>query len=257
MSQSSSDTTQTAVAPRRQLPSRVAHIIGYTLWLSAAFIGAQFLVVLFARILISLGVPVTSVSDAALQTILAALSYIVALIVTILVPRYLFKLHTTKKELGLTRLLSFGDIGMALAGAVPYLVLTFVFVSMAQIFIPGFNSSQTQDVGFQNLNGQSEYVLAFIALVVLAPIAEETMFRGYLYSKLRRSSNLIAATIVTSMCFAVLHMQLNVGIDVFALSLVLCALREITGSIWSGILLHMLKNGLAFYFLFVAPMLVH
>ena len=40
----------------------------------------------------------------------------------------------------------------------------------------------------------------------------------------------------------------------FALSIVLCGLREITGTIHAGILLHMLKNGIAFYLLFVMGM---
>jgi len=35
------------------------------------------------------------------------------------------------------------------------------------------------------------------------------------------------------------------------------ALREVTGSIWAGTLLHMLKNGIAFYFLFVNPTLLN
>jgi len=39
--------------------------------------------------------------------------------------------------------------------------------------------------------------------------------------------------------------------------LVLCTLRIVTGSIWAGVLLHMIKNGLAFYVLFVAPMMLH
>ncbi|RYZ49901.1 MAG: CPBP family intramembrane metalloprotease, partial [Sphingobacteriales bacterium] len=59
--------------------------------------------------------------------------------------------------------------------------------------------------------------------------------------------------IVTSIVFGAIHGQWNVAVDVFALSLILCSLREITGSIWAGVLLHMLKNGIAFYFLFIGP----
>lgn len=235
---------------------RVGAVIGYTVWLSVAFIGAQFLIVWLAQGMVWLGVPLTSISEAALQTTLAAAAYMLALAVTILVPRYFFKRHTSKKELGLSRLINLRDIAMTFAGIVPYLLLSYLCVSLALVLIPGFKIDQAQDVGFQNLAGQAEYILAFIALVVLAPLAEEVLFRGYLYGKLRRSTNLAVAVLITSLCFAVLHMQLNVGVDVFALSIILCLLREYTGSIWSGVMLHMLKNGVAFYFLFINPMLL-
>jgi hypothetical protein len=66
-----------------------------------------------------------------------------------------------------------------------------------------------------------------------------------------------AAIIITSLLFGAVHGQWNVAIDVFVLSLVLCSLREVTGNIWAGVLLHMLKNGLAFYLLFINPSLLH
>jgi len=63
------------------------------------------------------------------------------------------------------------------------------------------------------------------------------------------------AALVTSLVFAAVHGQWNVAIDTFALSLVLCALREVTGTIWAGILLHMFKNAIAFYVLFIYPVM--
>ena len=57
--------------------------------------------------------------------------------------------------------------------------------------------------------------------------------------------------ILTSIVFAFLHGQWNVAVTVFALSLILCSMREITGTIWSGVLLHMLSNGIAFYLLYI------
>jgi membrane protease YdiL (CAAX protease family) len=90
-------------------------------------------------------------------------------------------------------------------------------------------------------------------LIIVAPVAEEVLFRGYLYGKLRKSVPVWAAIGIVSVLFGSIHGQWNVAIDVFALSIVLCVLREITGSIWAGILLHMVKNGLAFYILFINP----
>ena len=55
---------------------------------------------------------------------------------------------------------------------------------------------------------------------------------------------------------AVTGPQWAVMIDTFVLSLVMCVMREHTGAIWITILMHMAKNGLAFYLLFVNPQIV-
>ena len=85
------------------------------------------------------------------------------------------------------------------------------------------------------------------------------IFRGWLYGKLREkmsesmseAASIVISSLLVSVLFGTIHMQWNVGLNVFALSLVMCGLREVTGTIYAGILLHMLKNGLAFYLLYV------
>jgi membrane protease YdiL (CAAX protease family) len=114
---------------------------------------------------------------------------------------------------------------------------------------------QAQETGFQRLTQYYEYALAFVTLIIVAPLAEEILFRGFLYGKLRKRMPLWVAMLITSALFGLIHGQWNVGLDVFALSIVLCSLREITGSIWAGILLHMIKNSIAFFIIFIAPML--
>ena len=99
----------------------------------------------------------------------------------------------------------------------------------------------------------------FLTLVVMAPIAEEIIFRGWLYGKMRNALlhkipevwGMVISTFIVSLMFGIVHLQWNVGVNVFALSVVLCALREITGTIYAGILTHMIKNGVAFFLLYV------
>ena len=124
-------------------------------------------------------------------------------------------------------------------------------MTLVKWLIPIIDLNQVQDVGFSALSSRYEYMLAFLALVVIAPIAEEVLFRGYLYGKLRQYVPIWASVIVTSLLFALVHLQWNVAIDVFVLSVILCLLREKTGSISSSIIVHMIKNAIAFYFLFV------
>ncbi|MCZ6901364.1 MAG: CPBP family intramembrane metalloprotease, partial [Rickettsia endosymbiont of Ixodes persulcatus] len=109
-----------------------------------------------------------------------------------------------------------------------------------------------------------QYIVAFVMLVVLAPVGEELLFRGYLYGKLRKSAPIWLAVLATSLTFGLAHLwtggegplQWAVAVDTFVLSLVMCSVREYTGAIWITIFMHMAKNGLAFYLLFVNPQFV-
>ena len=132
-----------------------------------------------------------------------------------------------------------------------YFFASAIFTLLATKFLPGFKSDQIQDVGFSTLKQSSELIAAFVSLVILTPIFEEVIFRGILFKGLRRRLPLWSSAVLASLIFAVAHMQWNVGVDVFALSLVLCFLAEKTDSIIPGIILHGLKNTLAFVLLFI------
>ena len=121
-----------------------------------------------------------------------------------------------------------------------------------QAFVPSFNLQETQDVGFrmESLYSNADKMVAFAALVILAPIAEELIFRGYLYGK---GLSAIPAIILVSVLFGFMHGQWNVGIVVGVMSIFLCIARELTGTIYAGILMHMIRNGLAFYLLYINP----
>jgi membrane protease YdiL (CAAX protease family) len=158
---------------------------------------------------------------------------------------------TSREELGLKDLPTVIDVGLAPVSYVVYLVLSGIFTSIMSAFT-WFNAEETQDVGFGYFITTGDRVVAMIALVFIAPIAEEIIMRGWLYGKLREKLKIPVAMLLTSLLFGFLHGQWNVSVGVFALSLVLCGLREITGTIWSGMLLHMLSNGIAFYLLYIA-----
>lgn len=203
------------------------------------------------------GVPVQLLNPAVYGLVVSVVIYALTLGFVMGAPLLAKRPLVTLEAIGLTRLPSWKDIGLAPAGFIIYFIASAVaMIAIKQIF-PGINLDQAQDIGFKALSVRYEYILAFLALVVIAPIAEEVLFRGYLYGKLRGAVPTWAAILVTSVVFGAIHGQWNVGIDVFILSIVLCSLREVTGSISAGILLHMLKNGVAFYFLFINPSLLH
>lgn len=134
-------------------------------------------------------------------------------------------------------------------------MLASITASVIALYLPWVDVDQPQDVGFTDITQPLEYLLAFIALVILPPIAEEILFRGYLFGRLRTYTGFWTTTTIVSVLFGAIHGQWNVAIDTFILSLFLCYLREKTGSLWPSIVLHGIKNGLAYFLLFIAPLL--
>lgn len=185
------------------------------------------------------------------QTVCMAISYIVTLIVLILVPIKVVKLKVSRDSLGLDGLPTWTDIFLAPIGYVVSIVATLGVTLLMQAIAPSINWNQAQDVGFNAVYTDLDKIITFIALVVLAPITEELIFRGFLYGKLRSRLSALPAIIVVSVLFGLMHGQWNVGIVVGVMSIFLCIARELTGTIYAGILMHMIRNGVAFYLLYV------
>jgi membrane protease YdiL (CAAX protease family) len=151
------------------------------------------------------------------------------------------------------------DVGWAVVAFLAYMSAYVLVISVLKPFVPGLDVDQKQDVGFSGAHGIT-LLPVFVALAVIAPIVEELLMRGFLFTSLRRKSKFWIAAIVTSAIFASLHLaggESGAGllwiaaIDTFVLSLVLCYLREETGRLWAGIGLHMIKNSIAFIALFI------
>jgi len=157
------------------------------------------------------------------------------------------------------RSLRLKDPLLATMGLLSYYVLFLFSYGVVSHFFHGLNTSQKQELGFDHVSGTLNLLLTFVSLVVLPPLAEETVFRGFLFTGLRRRLKPVGAALITSALFATAHLQFGTGkpllwvaaLDTFTLSLVLCYLRHKTDSLWPGILVHALKNSVAFISLFL------
>lgn len=226
-------------------------------WVFVGFFSASFLTSILFSLMDSFGIQTNAINSNVLNTVTAAILYTIALIIVIGLPWLARKRKTTLEDVGLNKLMSWLDIFITPLGLIVYLICSALLAYLASRYLPWFNVDQVQDTGFDKLSQQYEYYLAFITLVLVAPFAEETLFRGYLYGKLKKSVPIWLAILVTSLIFGLFHGAWNVGLDTLALSIVLCLLREITGGIWASILLHMTKNGIAFYVLFINPSILN
>lgn len=161
------------------------------------------------------------------------------------------------KGVGLQRTKPAKVIFALLIGFAIYLGLMVISEALLR-YVPFIKLDQAQAIGFgKNVSGTG-LGFAFVSLIILPPIAEEMIFRGFFYGSLRHYLRFGWSLAITSLFFGFLHvftgestLLWSAAIDTFLLSAVLCTVREKTGSIWATIGIHALKNGVAFLYLFI------
>ena len=94
--------------------------------------------------------------------------------------------------------------------------------------------------------------LLFSAIIV-APIVEEIIFRGYIYPVLKKYSHRLFAGFMTSLLFAVVHGNVAGLIPLLLLAIILTLSYELTGSILVPVLIHALFNGINSFFILNLP----
>jgi uncharacterized protein len=82
------------------------------------------------------------------------------------------------------------------------------------------------------------------AAVFIAPFCEETFFRGFVFPGLRRAMPIGAAIVVSALLFAIAHADPASFPVLLIIGLALAFIRWRTASIWPGMFLHMLNNGI-------------
>jgi membrane protease YdiL (CAAX protease family) len=235
--------------------SRAARLV---IWVALTFFGAQFIVAYAAAALLAVVPAIAAINDSVFVTIYAACSYTLAVTLAVGIPWWL-KRPSTTEQLGIKKALSWLDIGIGTLGYIPYFIVAMPVTALVVWLLPSTATQQMQDIPFHDLARGFEFFVAFMTLIVLAPLAEELLFRGYLFGKLRSFLPVWVVIVVTALAFGSMHLpgsgglQWLVAADTFALGLVLGYMRYKTGSIWAGVVLHALKNSIAFYFLFINP----
>lgn len=97
----------------------------------------------------------------------------------------------------------------------------------------------------KNSNNQTVIIIA-ISAIIIAPILEEIMFRKIIFDFTKNKTNQLAATIITSSLFAIMHATILITPALFILAIILQNLYIKYNSIYPCILLHMVHNLIAF-----------
>ncbi|MBM3856988.1 MAG: CPBP family intramembrane metalloprotease [Verrucomicrobia bacterium] len=157
-------------------------------------------------------------------------------------PVTLFGLHPP--HFGTTIKLAF----LYLLAVYPLLILS---QSAIQPFVPNENDVQTLVLYFLKNPGWKERCSIIAMATLVAPIAEEFIFRGYLYGVARRFLGRIPGIAISSVLFAAMHLHLPSMPGLTVLAVMLCLLYERTGSLWSNIIVHATFNTISIVMLLI------
>lgn len=93
-----------------------------------------------------------------------------------------------------------------------------------------------------NISSNGYKIFSVVLLVCVIPIFEEIVFRGLIFTELRRGLSFEISAVIQALIFGICHMDVVQGIYTFLLGLLLCFVYEGTVSIWSNIYLHGVFN---------------
>jgi membrane protease YdiL (CAAX protease family) len=110
-----------------------------------------------------------------------------------------------------------------------------------------------EQLGSDFYDHDSVVILTGIAIVFMAPIAEEIFFRGFIYGGLRRYLNLPIAGLLSGSLFAMAHGDPGLIAPFAGVGLVLAFVYEKSGTLWASIGVHFVFNSISFMLLLLVP----
>ncbi|MDZ4290232.1 MAG: type II CAAX endopeptidase family protein [Prosthecobacter sp.] len=146
---------------------------------------------------------------------------------------------------GLRRYKFFKVLGLAALCIVP--AWFFVNISGAVIgewmktFWPN-DMSQDLVEAFRNSDNLSAKILTVFAAVIIAPLVEEIIFRGFVYGVIKRYTDGYFAAICSALLFATVHFHVGSLFPLALLALTFCLAYELTGSLLVPMIMHAIFN---------------
>ena len=148
------------------------------------------------------------------------------------------------------------NLKAACVGLIAALPLVYFIHSLCLVLL-GAHAEAQPLIQFLAQNPSSEDRLLLIGTaLVIAPVAEELIFRGYIFGVLCRYVGKWWALLVSAMVFAAIHAHIPSIAGLFALAITLTLVYEGTGSLWAPILMHSLFNAITVVFTLAWPDLV-
>lgn len=180
-------------------------------------------------------------SDAILTSVILS----AALFIGVVVFYYYRKRHTVRPLYRFDRI-SMYQISLGLVMGVGCIFLSQLILTVSEsVGILNFDNFESYEQLISSIMGQSPTWLILLTIGIVAPIAEELLFRGLIFHLFNRHLNIKAALIIQGLLFGAFHMNLVQGSYASVLGIVLGIAYLLTGSLWIPIIMHIVNNSIA------------
>jgi len=164
----------------------------------------------------------------------------------ILIPIFLRLNKTTLREaFGLQAKDLFRSLGLAMATLIVVLPVALLLENLSGTVMEKMGIELKQEAAVELLNGAPLWptgIYLAVFAVVLAPVAEEFIFRGVLFPFVKNLGHPKTAWFGVSILFALIHGDIMVFVPLFVLALALTWLYEKTDNLLAPIVTHSLFN---------------
>lgn len=139
-----------------------------------------------------------------------------------------------------------GNFGRKLLAAFGLFVASYPIILLAQFV--SYALADTEDVQelvsfLANAPSWNDKLAVFFTAVIVAPVAEELIFRGYFYGVCKQYFGFVASILSTSLLFAAIHGHVPSFLGLFFLGVVMAVLREKYQTVWIPVIMHAIFNG--------------
>lgn len=158
------------------------------------------------------------------------------------------------KALGIEKISLWRNIRLGFFSYFAFFPVLFFLVQYSVKFIEHRGVPFTpQPILFFLLMEQNPYILllAVLFIVLIGPITEELLFRGLLYTSLKKAIGVYQAMFISAIFFSLLHMNIMGFLPILGLGLLFAYIYEKTGSLTSAITMHIIHNSFMLSFLII------
>lgn len=178
------------------------------------------------------------------KQILGNMNYILlaSSITTILIFMLIYRLRKKKlsEELRFKKT-KVSNYGVALLLGVSVYLFNIGFISLlskAGLFKGSFDALEKN----MSFIGESNIFLTILLVGIVAPFAEELLFRGIIYKTLSKSMSIPTVIIIQGVLFGIYHMNIVQGLYATLLGILFGYVTYKTKSLWPAIIMHMVNN---------------
>jgi len=166
---------------------------------------------------------------------------IYAVVLALIAGSAFLRRHSSWRALGWRRVRWLWIAVAVVVGVACFFVIGEIAGWVQQLLFPTQENGQVKVV-----RGQYGHSLAFAlsTVSVIAPLAEETLFRGFVYGWMRKHLAIAPSTLLSAALFAGVHFEAVIFLPLLVLGAVLALLYEYSGSLLPGAIVHGIFNAI-------------